>query len=116
MSELRDLTSALRSIDKRLASHEECLVILVRNSAQQAQWRHDQKNRAVIEDGIRLESERAMLQVQETCGAIAHKLVEVFERLENQSSTRLSDVKGLRERVSQIELQLPNLQEEVTKT
>jgi hypothetical protein len=113
MSELRDLTAALRSFDKRLNSVEQCLVILVRNSQQQAEWRHDQKNRAIVEEGLRLESERAMLQVQEACGAISHKLAEVVERLDNQVSTRLSDVKGLSSRVGLIENQL---QLEVTKT
>ncbi len=115
MSELRDLTLALRSFDRRLMAAEECLILLVRESQQSAQWRHIQKGRAMVEDGYRSEQERAMMQVQEACGAISHKLAEFNERLDNQSSTRLSDVRGLNERVRQIELQLPKPTDEVTK-
>jgi len=114
MSELRDLTNALRSFDKRIVSVEQCLVMLVNDSKQQAEWRHRQKNQAVVDEGLRLESEKAMHQVQEACGAISHKLLELVERLDNQSSTRLSDVKELRERTRQLELRLLS-DEEVTK-
>ena len=116
MSELRDLTAAMRSFDKRLTSVEACLITITRNSNQEAEWRHNQKNRALINDGVQLENERAMAQVQEACGAISHKLAEVVERLDNLGATRLSDVKELRERTRQLELRMPLPNDEVTKT
>lgn len=114
MSELRDLTNALRTFDKRIMKVEECLVILVRNSKQESEWRHEQKNRAQVDEGLRLQSEIAMKQVQNVCGAISDRLAEVVERLDNQAATRLSDVKELRERVRDLELKRPSNQE-VTK-
>lgn len=110
MSELRDLTIALRAFDKRLTGVEDCLLILLRDSQQQAEWRHLQKNRAMTEDYQKNEQERAMLQVQETCGAISHKLAEVVERLDLHAETRREDVKKLSARISQLEPQ-----EEITK-
>jgi hypothetical protein len=108
MSELRDLTGAFRAFDKRLTSVEELLLVIVRNSEQESEWRHEQRNRAQITDSERAETERlsalAIKQVQEACGGISHKLAEVVERLDNQASTRLSDVKELRDRVRQLEL------------
>lgn len=111
MSELRDLTSALRAIDNRVTGVENCLIVLLRDSQQQAEWRHQQRNRAAIDEGLRGEQERAMLQVQEACGAISHKLAEVVDRLDNQAEVRLSDVKELRARVRNLESG-----EEVTKS
>ena len=115
MSELRDLTVALRAFDRRIAGVEDCLVILSRESRQQTEWRHQQKNNAQVSEGLRLQAERAMLQIQEACGAISHKVAELVERLDNQASTRLSDVKELRERTRQIELRLPAPSDEITK-
>lgn len=103
MSELRALTEAMRALDRRISGVEDCLVILVRDSQQQAHWRHDQKNRAMSEDFLRQEHERAIQQVQEACGAISHKLSEVVERLDLQASIRLDDVKELRRRVRDLE-------------
>ncbi len=103
MSELRDLTAALRALDNRITGVEDCLLVLTRDSQQQAEWRHEQKNRAMTSDMSQNEQERAMLQVQEACGAISHKLAEVVERLDNQVSTRQSDVKGLSSRVRELE-------------
>lgn len=103
MSELRDLTGALRAFDKRLDSIEDCLIILLRNSAQEAEWRHQQKNNAQLlvsrEDGF----QRAIAQLQVTTGDVSHALAGLSERLDNQSSTRLSDVKELRQRVRALE-------------
>lgn len=103
MSELRDIAEALRSFGNRLTSVEDCLVILVRDSQQQSEWRHDQKGRAMSEDLLQEEREKALKQVQITCGSISHRLAEVVERLDNQAATRLSDVKELRLRVRALE-------------
>lgn len=104
MSELRDLTSALRSLDRRVSSVEECLLELVRDSRQATDWRHQQRNRVMLDDERREGQERAMIQVQEACGAISHRLAEVAERLDNQVATRQSDVKWLGSRVRELEL------------
>jgi hypothetical protein len=64
MSELRDLTAALRSIANRQTGIEECLLVLVRNSEQQADWRHEQRGieqRRTLEDA---EQAAAIKQVQ----------------------------------------------------
>jgi len=114
MSELRDLTAALRSIADRQTGIEECLLIVLRNSEQESDWRHEQRS---IEQRRQLEGEerdRAMKQVQEACGSISHKLAEVVERLDNQASTRLSDVRGLSERVGKLERARDD--DEVTQT
>lgn len=114
MSELRDLTAALRAFDKRITSVEDCLLVLVRNSEQETEWRHEQRGIAQRHQLEGEERDRALKQVQEACGAISHKLAEVVERLDNQASTRLSDVKELRDRVRDIELKRPPAQE-ITK-
>src|SRR4051812_10342492 len=99
MSELRDLTAALRALDGRVTGVENCLLVLLRDSQQQSEWRHDQRNRAMIEDGKRADNERAMLQVQEACGAVSHRLFEFAERLDNYAQTRLDDVRNLNTRL-----------------
>lgn len=113
MSELRDLTVALRAFDKRITGIEECLLVLVRDSQQQSEWRHTQKNQAMIEKGSREEQEIAMKQVQEACGAVSHKLFDFSERLDNYARTRLDDVKRLNVRLGNVEAKLED--EEVTQ-
>ncbi len=103
MSELRDLTAALRAINTRVASVEECLLVLVRDSAQAAEWRHQQRNRATVDDEYREGQERAIAQVQIHCGSISGQIAEVTQRLDNQAATRLSDVRELRDRVRTLE-------------
>lgn len=103
MSELRDLTQALRSFDKRLASIEDCLVVLVRDSQQQADWRHEQKNRKTVEMALEEERDRTMQQVQKACGALNYELTGINERLDAHSRTRLEDVKSLNARVGKLE-------------
>jgi hypothetical protein len=115
MSDLRDIVNTLRTFDKRFTSIEQCLVILVRDSTQQSEWRHEQRNRSSIEDGIRQESELAMKQAQETLGILSHRLDAIVERLDNAASIRLSDVKELRDRTRQLEIRLLNADDEVTK-
>lgn len=107
MSELRDTTAALRSFDKRLNSIEECLLVLVRNSEQQSEWRHEQRNeaqKAVLRHDA---AERAMKQVQDACGAISHKVAEVVQRIENLAAMQFEGSKAINERVRQVELQQP---------
>jgi hypothetical protein len=103
MSELRDLTAAMRALANSQTLTQECLLVLLRNSEQQSDWRHEHRG---IEQRKQLEQEeqqRALKQVQEACGSISHKLAEVVERLDNQSATRLSDVRGLSSRVAELE-------------
>lgn len=103
MSELRDLTAALRSFDKRIASVEECLLTLVRDSKQASEWRHQQRNRVMLDDERREGQEKALAQVQIHCGSISSQIAEVTQRLDNQAHTRLSDVRELRNRVRTLE-------------
>jgi len=114
MSELRDLTVALRAFHTRMSSVEDCLLVLVRDSQQQSEWRHTQKNQSMVDTGLREEQETAMKQVQEACGAVSHKLFEFSDRLDNYAKTRLDDVKGLNARIGAVEAKLEV--EEVTQT
>jgi hypothetical protein len=114
MSELRDLTLALRAFDKRFMSIEDCLLELVRDSKQQSEWRHLQKNRAQTDDGLQLQREKAILQVQEACGAISSKLAEFSERLETLATVRGDDVRELKGRLNSLETRVKG--EEVTQT
>jgi flagellar motility protein MotE (MotC chaperone) len=110
MSELRDLTNALRAFDNRIRGIEDCMIIVLRNSVQEADWRHEQRNNAQIYVSRADEQERAIKQIQEACGAISHKLAEVKDQLDNQADTRRSDVRGLSARLQKLESG-----EEVTK-
>jgi uncharacterized FlaG/YvyC family protein len=103
MSELRDLTAALRAVSNRITSVENCMLVLVRNSEQEAEWRHQQRNREMMAVGEREAQERATQQVQEACGAISHKLFELVERFDNQAAVRLQDVRALSGRVRKLE-------------
>ena len=103
MGELRDLTSTLRSFSESLTSIEDCMVVVLRNSEQESDWRHEQRN-AEQQNLYRAELQaKALKQVQEACGAISHKLVELVERLDAQAQTRLEDTKELKRRVRALE-------------
>lgn len=109
MGELRDLAAALRAFDKRMTTAEECLLLLVRNSEQEAQWRHEQRG---IEQRRQLEGEeqeRAMLQVQRELGTVNRALLEISDRLDNYAATRQADV----HRIHKLEQERPG--EEITK-
>jgi hypothetical protein len=113
MSELKDVTSALRAIHNETILVQDCLLILVRDSQQQAEWRHAQKNRAMVEDLERDQREGAILQIQTWCGDFSRKLGELVERLDGQAQTRRDDVRALSGRLGQLEARLPD--EETTK-
>lgn len=110
MSELRDLTSALRAIGTRMTSIEDCLLIVLRNSEQQADWRHEQRNAAQRDELKREEQARSLKQVEEFQGALWGYLARLDERLANLAIARHDDVKALSERVQALEPE-----EEVTK-
>lgn len=103
MSELRDLAAALRAFDKRLTSVEDCLLVLVRNSEQQAEWRHAQRNAAQVERGEREARQRSLAQLQEFQGALWNYLGKLDEKLEALSKTRHDDVTELKRRMHSIE-------------
>lgn len=111
MSELRDLTIVLRTFDKRLSSAEDILLILLRDSRQQSDWRHEQRNRAMVEDGYREGQENAMLQVQQECASINTRIGELVAQLDSYSKLRQEDVRRLNIRIGQLESP-----EEVTKS
>ncbi len=99
MSELRDLTSAMRALSAYMGSITDCMVVLVRDSQQQTKWRHDQKNLAVIEEGRWDGQERAMLQIQNNMAALSTRVVEVHDELRTLQTIRFEDVKELKDRL-----------------
>lgn len=110
MSDLRAITAALRAFATRLTSIEECLVVVLRNSEQESDWRHEQRNMAHA-DGLRqAEQLRALKQVEEFQGALWKYLAGLDERLEALSRTRFDDVRELKARVRALE------EDEVTQT
>lgn len=106
MSEFRDLTMALRSLSNRLTAVEDCMIVLVRNSEQEREWRHEQRNRTMIDDLREAEKEAALKQIQDFMGLLN-------DRFENFVATRFEDIKGLNSRVREIEESLDK--EETTK-
>ena len=103
MSELRDLTGALRAFGNRLTAIEECLLTLVRNSEQEADWRHEQRGLAQRQELARATQERSLKQVEEFQAALWGYLGKLDERLENLAVARHDDVKALSERVRALE-------------
>lgn len=103
MSELRDLTAALRSLGARMTSIEDCLLVVLRNSEQESDWRHEQRGLAHRHQLERDETKRALTQVEEFQGALWKYLGKLDERLENLSVARHDDVKALSERVRKLE-------------
>lgn len=103
MSELRDLTAALRALGTRLTSIEECMVIVLRNSEQEADWRHQQRNEAHVAGQQREEMTRSLKQVEEFQGALWKYLGKLDERLELAEQTRHDDVRSLSDRVRKLE-------------
>lgn len=110
MSELRDLTQALRAVNNRITGIEECLVLLIRDSQQQTQWRHEQRNQAQIDQLNKEQTQIAVKQVQEACGAISHKLSDLNTQLGNLSIIRNEDIREVKRRLHKLETG-----EEVTK-
>lgn len=103
MSDLRHLTAAFRSFAARMAAIEDCLVIVLRNSEQESDWRHEQRNIEQIRKGDLEELVRATKQSQEFQGALWKYLAKLDERLEALASTRHEDVKKLSQRVRKLE-------------
>lgn len=111
MSELRALTKALRSLDSRITGIEDCLVVVLRNSEQEADWRHEQRNAAHAYGLEREDQVRAMKQVQDACGAISNRLLHLVERIESLAANQWASDKELRKRLRDLESG-----DEVTKT
>lgn len=103
MSELRDLTAALRSVAARQTGIEECLLVLLRNSEQERDWRHEQRGIAQRRQGEWEERERSFKQVEEFQGALWKYLGKLDERLEALAAVRHDDVRALSERVQALE-------------
>jgi hypothetical protein len=103
VSELRALTKALRSLDSRITGIEDCLVVVLRNSEQESDWRHEQRNLVHAANQEREEQVRAMKQVQDACSAISHKLVHLVERIESLAANQWASDKELRKRVRALE-------------
>ncbi len=103
MSELRDLTAALRALGTRMTSIEDCLLVVLRNSEQESDWRHEQRNAAQRHLSESEERDRSLRQIEEFQGALWKYLGTLDERLESLSVARHDDVKALSERVRKLE-------------
>lgn len=110
MSELRDLTAALRSLANGQALIQDCLLVVLRNSEQESDWRHEQRGIAQRETLEAEERDRALKQVEEFQGALWKYLGKLDERLEALAVARHDDVRALSERMQVLEPQ-----DEVTK-
>jgi|KBSMisStaDraftv2_1062788.scaffolds.fasta_scaffold134806_5 hypothetical protein len=115
MSEFRDLTVALRSLSDRMTTIEDCMLVLVRNSEQEKDWRHEQRNIAMVTKGEAEEREQALLQIQQWMGPVNDNLNELVERFDNFVATRFTDVKSLNDRVRDLEQEVGISKEEITK-
>lgn len=120
MSDLRDITMAMRATSKRLNSFGEALIILLRDSAQQTEWRHQQKNDAVIRAAQhqlildQLETMRVnQRQLEEFSAKLWDYLGRLDEREELGRRTRHDDLKEMKSRLHALESDHP--QDEVTK-
>lgn len=115
MSDLRDLTSALASFSGSMTSIEECLVVLLRNSEQESDWRHQQQNDAqqeVFRESIRKDAfeqmEKAIKQLGEFQGALWAYLGELDGQQKQQAKTRHEDVSELKQRLHKLETRVPS--------
>ncbi len=115
MSELRALTAALRTFAARIASVEDCLVVLLRNSEQEADWRHEQRNKVHADGQQREEILRSLKQVEEFQGALWKYLGKLDERQEAADKTRHDDIKEVKDRLHALESDQPPEPEEVTQ-
>ena len=116
MSELRAITKALRSLHNRLTGVTDCLAVLTRNSEQEADWRHEQRNEAQRREGEKSETLRSLKQVEEFQGALWKYLAELDVRLSQLADTRHDDVKEIKTRLRRLESDQPPEPEEVTQT
>ena len=121
MSDLRDIATAMRATSKRLNSFGEAIVILLRDSAQQTEWRHQQKNAATIRDGQhqlvldQLETMRVnQKQLGEFCAKLWDYLGRLDEREELGRKTRHDDLVEMKRRLRALESDHPP-DDEVTK-
>ncbi len=89
MSELRDLTAAMTAFSQRMSSIEDCLISLMRDSQQQSEWRHQQKNMAVADNG--------------RWGELAKQVADIHDELKALSTIRFEDVRELKKRVRDLE-------------
>jgi len=112
VSEFRDLTLAMRAMHDSMTSIEHCLAILVRDSAQQTKWRHDQKNLSVIDTGRWEAQERATSEVQTAVSSLMKTSFEIREEMRTLRDTQFDGAKELRGRVRRLE---DNASQEVTK-
>ena len=118
MSELRDVATAMRATSKRLDTFAEAMTILLRDSGQQAEWRHQQRNEVAIREGLQeaqldqLDSfQRALKQMETFSASLWKYLGKLDERLELLATTRHEDVSELKRRLRALE----PTEEEVTK-
>jgi hypothetical protein len=103
MSELRDLTAAFRAFSERLTGIEDCLVILARNSEQETDWRHQQRNDATVTELRWEEQERAMKQVQDGVGALSKRVVDLHDEVKTLAIVRYEDTREMKGRLNALE-------------
>lgn len=110
MSELRDLTAALRAQSRRLDSFGESLILLLRDSAQQSEWRHQQRNDEHMRKAERKElldtleaMQKGLKQVEMFQSALWTYLGKLDERQELLAKTRHEDIREVKLRLRALE-------------
>ncbi len=95
MSLERDIAHAFTTLGARLTSIETCLVQLSRDSAQQSDWRHEQRNYEQAAQLFRDETVKSIRQVQVWMGSFSDKMTELVEALRVVRAVRHDDVRRI---------------------
>jgi hypothetical protein len=95
MSLERDIAHAFTTLGDRLTSIETCLVQLSRDSAQQSDWRHEQRNHEQAAKLFREETSKNIRQIQIWMGSFSDKLTELVEALRVVRAVRHEDVRRI---------------------
>ena len=101
MSELRDLTAALRAQSARMTDTQECLLVVLRNSEQEAVWRHEQRNanpRLALDELV-----KSLKQLENFQEALWKYLGKLDDRQENIEKTRHADISEVKARLRALE-------------
>ena len=117
MSELRDLSAALRAQSKRMKSFGDALVVLLRDSAQQTEWRHEQRNAEQVRQLEQKSLHESLETLRKTVDQVSNFQAALWEYLgkldgqvESLGKIRQDDIQALSARISRLEPE-----DEVTK-
>ncbi len=103
MSDLRDNAAALRAMNSRMTTIEECLLTVLHKMETEEGWREEAKKAAEQASQF----EKALGQTQNFFKEILHQFTGLKDQLDNLSATRLDDVKDIKRRMWHLEKYLP---------